>query len=58
MTDLEYLQIGSFFQALKAIHGPEFVNATLRRHKALAIALTDFEKRYIIDLESNLSSKE
>lgn len=55
MSELEYLQIGSFFQALKAIHGPEFVNATLRRHKKLALALQDFEKTYIIELESNLS---
>ena len=55
MSELEYLQIGSFFQALKAIHGPEFINATLRRHKKLALALQDFEKSYIIELESNLS---
>lgn len=55
MSELEYLQIGSFFQALKAIHGPEFVNATLKRHKRLYLALMDFEKKYIVDLESNLS---
>lgn len=54
LSELEYLQIATFFSSMKAIHGPEFVNSTLRRHKDIYLALQDYEKRYIIDLESNL----
>lgn len=53
----EYLDIGDFIIAMKAIHGPEFVNSTLVRHKILRLALLEFEKRYIIDVESELSSE-
>lgn len=54
----KYDEIVTFFGQLKVIHGPEFVNATLHRHKKLALRIADYEKCRIIDLESNLDSKE
>lgn len=58
MTDLQYSKIAKFFEKLKVIHGPEFVNATLNRHKDLYRALLEYEKYAIQELESNLSAKE
>lgn len=58
MTDTEYTKIARFFEKLKIIHGPEFVNATLNRHRLIQKALLDYEKSAITELESNLSSKE
>lgn len=57
LSDLEFSRISRFFEKLKVLHGPEYVNATLKRHKDIFIALQDYEKRYIVDLESNLISR-
>lgn len=57
LSDLEFSRISRFFEKLKILHGPEYVNATLKRHKDIFIALQDYEKRYIVDLESNLISR-
>lgn len=57
LSDLEYFSIAQMFSNMKAIHGPEFVNATLKRHKDIYFALQDYEKRYIVDLESNLLTR-
>lgn len=54
LSHIEYIQIARFFQLMKYIHGPEFVQSTLRRHKDIFLALTEYEKRYIVDLESSL----
>lgn len=54
LSDVEYARIARRFQLMKYIHGPEWVQATLRRHRDIYFALCDYEKRYIIDLESNL----
>lgn len=58
MTDLQYNKIAKFFEKLKVLHGPEFVNATLNRHKKLYAALLEYEKYAIQDIESNLFAKE
>lgn len=57
MTDSEFRRVYSFFAKLKVLYGPEFVNATLLRHKKLNLALQDYAKTYIIDLESSLFDK-
>lgn len=57
ISDLEFTRISRFFEKLKVLHGPEYVNATLKRHKDIYLALQDYEKRYIIDLESNLIAR-
>lgn len=54
LSDIEYMKIARRIQMMKYIHGAEWVNATLRRHKDLFLALQEYEKTYIIDLESNL----
>ena len=54
LSDIEYSRIARRFQLMKYIHGPEWVQATLRRHRGIYNALCDYEKRYIIDLESSL----
>lgn len=54
ITDIEYMKIARRIQMMKYIHGAEWVNATLRRHKDLLFALQDYEKTFIIDAESNL----
>lgn len=56
LTDLEYDRISRRLEKMKVIHGPEWVNATLIRHKHIRNALLEYEKRYIIDLESELIS--
>lgn len=58
MTKKNYDIIAEFLGKLKVIHGPEFVNATLNRHKDLYKALLEYEKSAITELESNLSAKE
>lgn len=55
ITYAQYCRIGKFFEHMKAIHGPDFVNATLNRHKILRQALLDYEKCFIIDTEGELS---
>lgn len=57
LTDLQYMKIARRIQMMKYIHGAEWVNSTLRRHKKLLLALQDYEKTYIIDTESNISFK-
>lgn len=57
LTSTEYFKIASHIQMMKYIHGADFVNATLLRHSVLRNALLDYEKRFIIDTESDLSSK-
>lgn len=58
ITDSKFREVYSFFAKLKVLYGPEFVNATLVRHKQLNLALRDYAKQHIIDLESNLFEKE
>lgn len=58
LSDIEYNRIAHKLQLMKYIHGPEWVQATLRRHKDIMIALQDYEKCYIIDLESDLIKSE
>lgn len=57
LTNLEFCRIAKYLGYMKIIHGPEWLNATLKRHKDIYLALQDFEKRYIIDLESNLIAR-
>lgn len=54
INSIQYHKIARFFTNMKAIHGPDFVNATLRRHKNLFLALQDYEKTFIIDLEGEI----
>lgn len=54
LSDIEYRRIAHTFELMKYIHGGEWVNATLSRHRDIRNALLDYEKRYIIDLESSL----
>lgn len=54
LNDVEYRRIAHTFELMKYIHGGEWVNATLSRHRDIRNALTEYEKRYIIDLESSL----
>lgn len=58
ISDSKFREIYSFFAKLKVLYGPEFVNATLVRHKKLNLCLRDYAKQHIIDLESNLFEKE
>lgn len=57
ISDSDFRQVYSFFAKLKVLYGPEFVNSTLIRHKKLNLALQDYAKTYIIDLESKLFDK-
>lgn len=52
LSDSAFREIYSFFAKLKVLYGPEFVNSTLLRHKRLNLALRDYAKTHIIDLES------
>lgn len=54
LSAVEYRIISKNIESMKIIHGPEWVNATLRRHKDILLALQDYEKCYIVDLESKL----
>lgn len=58
MTDLQFNKIAKFFEKLKVLHGPEFVNATLNRHRKLYSALLEYEKCAIQDIESKLFAEE
>lgn len=55
LSDIQYRKIAHFIRDMKYIHGGDFVNATLIRHKDLKLALLDYEKTHIIDLESEIS---
>lgn len=57
ISKTDYFHLANFFFQVKCIHGPEFVNATLKRHKEIAKALTEYEKEYIKRVESNLISE-
>lgn len=50
----KYIEIVQALNNMKIVHGPEWLNATLTRHHILRNALLDYEKCYIIDLESEL----
>lgn len=54
INSIQYHRLARFFKNMKAIHGPDFVNATLSRHSKLKQALLDYEKTYIIDLEGEI----
>lgn len=58
MTDVEFTKCARFFEKLKILHGPEFVNATLNRHKKLNNALLEYERCVITELESNVLHEE
>lgn len=56
MTKAQFEKVSNFFKQLKYIYGPEFVNATLTRHKKLNLALRDYAKSALIDLEGEIFS--
>ena len=57
LSDIEYDRIVRRLEKMRIVHGPEWLNATLIRHVSIRQALLDYEKRYIIDLESELNSR-
>ena len=50
----QYSRISHFCQHMKIIHGNDFLNATLRHHPMIKIALTDYEREHILDLEREI----
>lgn len=58
MNYSEYIKITSFLQRLKHVHGGGFVDATLRRHSKLKNALQEFEKKHILDIETEILNLE
>lgn len=56
MTSEQFAKCSDFFAKLKYIYGPDFVNATLMRHKKLNFALRDYAKSALIDLEGEILS--
>ena len=58
LNDIQYNRIAHKLQLMKYIHGPVWVQATLRCHKDILLALQEYERRYIIDLESDLIKSE
>lgn len=50
-----YKSIIDLLQEVKLIHSPEGLNNTLRRHPRIKLFLIEYQKRYIIDLESKIS---
>lgn len=56
MTDLQFTKCARLFEKLKIIYGPDFVNSTLFRHKKLNLALRDYAKTALIDLEGEILS--
>lgn len=50
-----YKSIIELLNEVKLIHSPEGLNQTLRRHPRVKMFLIDYQKRYIIDLESKIS---
>lgn len=50
-----YKSIIELLNEVKLIHSPEGLNQTLRRHPRVKLFLIDYQKRYIIDLESKIS---
>ena len=49
-----YEQLMDLLTDVKLVHSPEGLRATLIRHPRIKQFLTDYQKREIIDLESNL----
>lgn len=50
-----YNSIISLLEQVKIVHGGQGLNSTLSRHKSLTAFLTNYQKRLIIDLESNIT---
>lgn len=50
-----YKTLIEFLKEVKLIHGPVGLDKTLKRHKKIYLFLHDYQKRYIIDLESKIS---
>lgn len=50
----DFYKCVDLLQSLKIIYGPEFVNSTLLRHKQLNLALRDYAKTALIDLEREI----
>lgn len=49
-----YTNLMDLLRDVKLVHSPEGLRATLNRHPKIKRFLTDYQKREIIDLESNL----
>lgn len=49
-----YEQLMDLLTDVKLVHSPEGLRATLNRHPKVKRFLTEYQKREIIDLESNL----
>lgn len=49
-----YEQLMNLLTDVKLVHSPEGLASTLRRHPKIKQFLTDYQKREIIDIESNL----
>ena len=45
LNDIQYNRIAHKLQLMKYIHGPVWVQATLRCHKDILLALQEYEKR-------------
>ena len=54
ITATDYIAISSFFYRMKIIHGNDFLNVTLRKHPLIKIALTDYERDHIMELEREI----
>lgn len=51
-----YRGIISLLSEVKLVYGPEGLNNTLRRHNRIKLFLYDYQKKYIIDLESKIDT--
>ena len=51
-----YSSLIQLLQEVKLVHGPVGLDQTLKRHKRVNLFLRDYQKRYIIDLESKISN--
>ena len=49
-----YNNLIDLLRDVKLVHSPEGLRATLTRHPKIKRFLTDYQKREIIDIESNL----
>lgn len=58
LSENEYLKLAIFFTNMKYIHGNDFVNSTLKRHPEIRNALIEYEKEFILRVESNLKSED
>ena len=54
ITGYQYSRIAHFCQHMKIIHGNDFLNVTLRKHPLIKIALTDYERDHIMELEREI----